>query len=628
MEKNKIKTAVTDLKNLNDLAFEFHRTHRQGFTLTDVKKFVSESDIPVNARDKLLEKIEQKRPQIKAACYMCKDFFADSVRLPSGFWFVQVWKNGEIKVVRNFLDDEGKRILPLDFSDDSRLLRMPRVSDESALLKKYSPMETYINLRKAISSVWDAGGDLNLTLFALWICATYRMDLVGVAPYLRLRGPFGSGKTRGLDVIGHCALRPLAVGPSMSHALIFRLCETYKPCACLNEFDERGQGDYASLAVQLLNSRYERGHPIGRVGGEEHDKIELFDPFGPTALSARAPFQDTSLESRVLDILCIETEREDIPSLLNPEEFETRFAQIRNELYLALRLQPFDGVQEAPIGDEVPRRFKQSMTAIWAALPIELRPELQRLFSLMFEEQATRLRESDEGEIWEAIFTKTQGMVEAHFITSAAVAEWLDYEPKKYSRIFGKRLKSMGFYYGGKSVGIRWWMCSEKLWKKMIKRMGVKGNPTYPWGISGALASDVAGHQNSECPSVSPLFVNDENTTTHPENNAPNAPSDVSKCPNIMPQSDVSKCSMVELLLDAPAWVGIDNVTYGPYTKGQVCQLPNYEVTFLTKNGLVTLLGGLAPAKQEEEASIPSPVIDAPSSQSSISSKTKEAPHD
>jgi hypothetical protein len=328
-------------------------------------------------------------------------------------------------------------------------------------------MVLFHEIKGAISEVWDAGSETNLNLFTLWTFATYRFDLVGVAPYLRLRGPYGSGKTRGLDVIGHLALRPLPIGPSLTEAVVFRLCETYKPSACLNEFDEKGHSDYSSLAVQLLNSRYERGHPIGRMGGQNNDKLQLFDPFGPTAFSARAPFSDSSLESRCLEISCTETERENIQAIISPEDFEMRFAPLRDRLYLTLRLKPFRcSSKKMPDEDAMPRRFRQLLTALWNALPEELLPELERLILQLRADEKRRLADSDEGEIWLAIFERAKLCMEREEkfeITGAWVGELIGKDTKSAAMVGGKRLASMGFEKIGKLHGVRLWGCSEKL---------------------------------------------------------------------------------------------------------------------------------------------------------------------
>ena len=535
---------------------------------------------------------EQRVRTRRVANYIGQTFFADAVLHQGRVKFVKVYSNGKApEFCETIHSDDGKEYMPISQDDDSRLLKLPKLE---SLQHSEDPMTLFRVVKTAVNEVWDAGSDTNLNLFTLWIFATYGFDLVGVAPYLRLRGPYGSGKTRGLDVIGHLALRPLPIGPSLTEAVVFRLCELYKPSACLNEFDEKGHGDYSSLAVQLLNSRYERGHPIGRIGGQNNDKLQLFDPFGPTAFSARVPFSDSSLESRCLEILCAETEREDIPAIISPEEFEILFAPLRNRLYLALRIrQHKHASKKMPDEDAMPRRFRQLLTALWHALPDALLPELEHLILQLRADEKLRLSNSDEGETWLAIFERAELCAEKEEkfeLTGAWVGELVGKDAKSAAMVGGKRLAAMGFEKIGKLHGVRLWGCSEKLWLKMAKRLGIQA-PLFPWAHNDS-DEDTTGGTSSDVKGTSDTTLEDyqdnteQKSLTPPNTSVPSAPSDDTKCPTSAQYVNSTK---VLFLKDHAGWVGACKQTYGPFKAGESSYLPTTEAAWAIKAGFATL---------------------------------------
>jgi|GEM_PF-6019833 len=451
--------------------------------------------------------------------HIAQDYFADMVISNRKPQFVIVKKDNSIEFCDKIVTDAGKTLEPIN-SDavDSRLIKLPELNE---LPTKQEDVLTLFNeMKTAIKEIYDAGSERNLNIMALWICATYRLDLVGCAPYLRLRGPLGTGKTRGLDVVAHLSLRPISIGPGLTEAVVFRMCEQFKPCCCLNEFDEKSNNEYSSLAIQMLNSRFERGHPIPRVSGENNDKIELFDPYGPTACAMRGSFSDASLESRFFDMECVETDRTDIKAIVNPEEFERRFKPIRDRLYKALRLYYSKEKAGLPEASQMPKRYIQRLTALWEATHPDLLPVLSELIKEMKNEEMERMRNNDEGEIWWALFEKAveywsdpkkkpllDGMISGKdrdealkkdpLLISGKMIETIIGIPESKSvngRKGGKILRSMAFKQVPKTKEGRFWVCSEREWMKWQKRVGYV-HPSHSQGIPlpwhyGSMSSD------------------------------------------------------------------------------------------------------------------------------------------
>jgi hypothetical protein len=250
------------------------------------------------------------------------------------------------------------------------------------------------------------------------------------------------------------------------------------------------------MAIQLLNSRFERGHPVAKCNSDNPSKVDLFDPFGPTCFSSRNRFSDASLESRCLDIVCEETENSSIPAIVNPEQFEKELGPLRDDLYVALRVCAGfpQGKSSLALGD-VPKRFQQLLLAIYQALPAELDGEFAKLLADLREQQKRSYGETDEGVIWESIFEESQKLATTgtnFILTGEFVGGVLELKETSKAKVGGKRLSAMGFTLVRNSK-TRAWICSKKMWEKNAIRLGLVP-PPYPWeGVQIKLKGEESG---------------------------------------------------------------------------------------------------------------------------------------
>ncbi len=129
-------------------------------------------------------------------------------------------------------------------------------------------------------------GEMPALTSAVWVVQTHYFDLgsINALPYLHVRGPYGSGKTRFLEVLGSVCWRGLHTAGRTSAAL-FRTAEAWKPTR-LDEFVGRQQGSEALTAI--LNTRYRRELTVIRFRPRTHEP-DAFDVFGPTAFAGRLP---------------------------------------------------------------------------------------------------------------------------------------------------------------------------------------------------------------------------------------------------------------------------------------------------------------------------------------------------
>src|SRR5436190_2148860 len=123
-----------------------------------------------------------------------------------------------------------------------------------------------------------------------------------VGPYLRVRGDFGSGKTRFLLTVGSLCYKPIFASGASTVSPLFRILDAFKGTLVMDESDFRMSDERAEI-VKILNNGNARGFPVLR--SEVSGKKGEFNPrayavFGPKLVATRGFFQDRALESRCI----------------------------------------------------------------------------------------------------------------------------------------------------------------------------------------------------------------------------------------------------------------------------------------------------------------------------------------
>jgi hypothetical protein len=178
-----------------------------------------------------------------------------------------------------------------------------------------------------------------------YVLFTWLYDAFDEVPYVRIRGGYGSGKTRFLLTVGSLCYKPIFASAASTVSPLFRLIDAFRGTLILDEGDFR-YSDEKSEVVKILNNGNTRGFPVLRT--EVSQKRE-FDPrayavFGPKLVATRGFFQDRALESRCLtEDMRPGRLRSDVP--LNLDDSVRRAAlSIRNQLLL-YRLRTFGVVR-------------------------------------------------------------------------------------------------------------------------------------------------------------------------------------------------------------------------------------------------------------------------------------------
>ena len=166
-----------------------------------------------------------------------------------------------------------------------------------------------------------------------YILFTWVYDAFHEVPYVRVRGGYGSGKTRFLLTVGSLCRLPIFASAASTVSPIFRLLDAFRGTLILDEGDFRFSDEKAEI-IKVLNNGNSRGFPVLRT--EVSSKRE-FDPrayhvFGPKVIATRGFFQDRALESRcVTEDMRGGAIRSEIPLNLD-ERFHEEARGIRNQL--------------------------------------------------------------------------------------------------------------------------------------------------------------------------------------------------------------------------------------------------------------------------------------------------------
>ena len=169
---------------------------------------------------------------------------------------------------------------------------------------------------------------------ATWyVLLTWVYDAFNELPYLRLRGDYGSGKSRALTVIGGVAYKAFFASGASTVSPIFHTLDTFRGTLIFDEADFRFTDEKSEL-VKILNNGNVRGFPVLRTAitlKKEFDP-RAFLVFGPKIVAMRGSYDDQALESRFLtEEMGQRPMRRDIPINL-PDSQKEEARHLRNRL--------------------------------------------------------------------------------------------------------------------------------------------------------------------------------------------------------------------------------------------------------------------------------------------------------
>jgi hypothetical protein len=243
-----------------------------------------------------------------------------------------VFSGGQFEV-KPYIDlPSGNRLVP--YSPDNNLIEHKVVllpsgpeeyGSEVLLLRE---VKDFIHRHVDVSPLFER-------VAAHYVLFSWIYDAFNELPYLRVRGDYGSGKSRFLLTVGSLCYKPMLVSGASTVSPIFRIIDAFRGTLVIDESDFRESDEKAEI-VKILNNGNARGFPVLRA---EQNQQKEFDPraytvFGPKLIATRRAFKDQALESRCLtEDMGQGKLRRDIPLNL-PPSFEEEALALRNKLLL------------------------------------------------------------------------------------------------------------------------------------------------------------------------------------------------------------------------------------------------------------------------------------------------------
>ncbi len=281
----------------------------------------------------------------------------------------------------------------------------------SKVLELPSKAKEYGSFEKLFNEVYEFIGQyLHVSQFFQMICAYYILlswlyDNFSVIPYLRVRGDYGTGKSRFLQTVGTLCYKPISCVGATSVSAIFRLTDMYHGTMIVDEADF-SNSDESNKITKVFNSGFQKGFPVLLSAQPKKGQFEptSYDVFGPKVIATRKEFKDKALESR-----CITEIMEPIPNLktplILPQEFEKQATKLREKL-LMYRLHNYGKLKSKNEQNyaEIEPRLAQIMIPLLSIIDSE--SEKERVISFMKSQNKLIIEErgdSIEGKIASAL---------------------------------------------------------------------------------------------------------------------------------------------------------------------------------------------------------------------------------
>jgi hypothetical protein len=247
------------------------------------------------------------------------------------------------------VDLDGVRLTP--FSPENNLIKNEAVLLSSEPRSYGSEEELLANIRSFIHRYVDLSPTFE-KIATYYVLLSWLYDAFNDLPYLRLRGDFGTGKTRALLVLGSICYKPFFASGASTISPIFHTLDAFRGTLIFDEADFRFSDERAQI-VKILNNGNVRGLPVLRtmMNRQREFNPQAFQVFGPKIVATRGRYEDKGLESRFLTEEMGSRElRADIPINL-PVEFTEEARELRNKLLLFRFHRRFDVKLDATLAD-------------------------------------------------------------------------------------------------------------------------------------------------------------------------------------------------------------------------------------------------------------------------------------
>lgn len=273
------------------------------------------------------------------------------------------WDNEKIEIKDKYIFKDGTKFGP--YSPHNPLVHKKLILFAESP-KGYGSKQKLLNrIRFFIHRYVDLTETFEL-IASYYVLLTWLFDKFNEIPYLRVRGDYGSGKTRFLKTIGSLCYKPIFASGASTVAPIFHILNQIGGTLILDEGDFRYSDEKADIA-KILNNGNAKGFPVLRcekINYREFSPV-AYEVFGPKIVSSRNDYEDKALESRfICEDMGLRKVRKNIPITL-PESFQDEALEIRNSLLL-WRLKNHGKIRNTE--DYINKAFSLRVNQIYAPL--------------------------------------------------------------------------------------------------------------------------------------------------------------------------------------------------------------------------------------------------------------------
>lgn len=299
-----------------------------------------------------------------------------------------VFKNGTFSIEPAFKKDE--RIVLVPYRAGNNIIRNGVVLFAEKPAEYGSHEDLFDEIRWYIHRYVDVPPAFE-RIASAYVLLTWLYDRFKELPYLRLRGDYGSGKTRFLQIVGAITYKPIFASGASTVSPLFHLLDTFRGTLIVDEADFRFTDEKAEI-VKLLNNGNAAGMPVLRtiVTAEREYNPRAFTIFGPKLMATRGSFDDRALESRfITEEMGTRPFRTGVPIIL-PDSQKAEAQALRNKLLL-YRFRTWHKATTVPYFFEltVEPRLKQIFVPLMSVVDdLELRAELEEI-AARYSNQAT-----------------------------------------------------------------------------------------------------------------------------------------------------------------------------------------------------------------------------------------------
>jgi hypothetical protein len=243
-----------------------------------------------------------------------------------------VWRDGACNLEENFTTGKGERLVP--YSPHNNLIKhevvlLPSEPEEYGTEEDLiRDIEGFIHRYVDVSPLFEK-------IASYYVLFSWIFDGFNELPYLRLRGDYGSGKTRFLLTVGSLCYKPVFASGASTVSPIFHILDAFRGTLIIDEGDFRFSDEKAEI-VKILNNGNVKGFPVLRteVSANKEFNPRAFDVYGPKMVATRGYYEDRALESRFLtEEMGQHRLRDDIPINL-PSVYKDEALILRNKLLL------------------------------------------------------------------------------------------------------------------------------------------------------------------------------------------------------------------------------------------------------------------------------------------------------